>query len=296
MSMRVGTLAIIGVGLIGGSFALSLKRHGLVDKVTGIGRGEANIRRALDLGVIDHAEKSIARAVAAADLVLLAVPVMQIETVLQEVSSGYHEGLLVSDVGSTKQDFVACAKRVLPAAALATTVPGHPIAGAELTGVDAATDHLFEGRNVVLTPMPESDPRAVDNIAALWGGCGARVSRMPADRHDEIFASISHLPHVLAFALVNAMAQRDDAAERFRFAGAGFRDFTRIAASSAEMWRDICVANRDNVVKQIDLFAHELWTMREAIRRGDAAQVEKSFATARAARQRLLPAHRSKSD
>jgi prephenate dehydrogenase len=289
IDMRVGTLAIIGVGLIGGSFALALKRRGLVDKVIGVGRGEANIRRALALGVIDQAETSVAQAAAAADVVLLAVPVMQIGAVLVQVARAYHPGLLVTDAGSTKQDFIDCARRVLPAAALQGTVPGHPIAGAELTGVDAATDSLFEGRNVVLTPMSESTVSAVDMIAALWGGCGARVSRMSAARHDEIFAAVSHLPHVLAFALVNAMALREDAADTFAYAGAGFRDFTRIAASSAEMWRDICMTNRDNLVQQIDAFAQELWKMREGIRRGNAALVEESFATARASRKRLLP-------
>jgi prephenate dehydrogenase len=290
--MRVGTLAIIGVGLIGGSFAQALKRHGMVDRVIGVGRSEANMRRALELGVIDSAEQSVRRAAEMADVILLAVPVMQVATVLSDVARGDHENLLITDAGSTKQDFLASARRWLPAKALLRTIPGHPIAGAELTGVDAASDKLFQGRNVVLTPMAENDPAAITRVEKLWTTCGARVSRMTAERHDEIFAAVSHLPHVLAFALVNAMAQREDAADTFGFAGAGFRDFTRIAGSSPEMWRDICMANRDNLVNQIDAFAHELWRLREGVRLGNAALVEEAFSKAREARQSLLPPRR----
>ena len=286
--MRIGTLVVVGVGLIGGSVSLALKRRGLVGRVIGVGRGAANMQRALALGVIDEVQSSVARAVAVADIVLLAIPVKQNDAVLTEVARGAHATLVVTDAGSTKQDFIASARRQLPSDLLTRTVPGHPIAGAELTGADAATERLFDRRRVVLTPMEESDTQSVERIEQMWRDCGALVAKMPAARHDAIFGAVSHLPHVLAFALVNAMAKRADAEEMFGFAGAGFRDFTRIAGSSAEMWRDICVANRDNLVAQIDAFAHELWELRDCISRADAVALEQSFADARAARQKFL--------
>jgi prephenate dehydrogenase len=276
-------LVVIGVGLIGGSVAAALRRAGKVRRVIGVGRGRANVARALELGVIDDAVADIAAAVKGADAVLIAVPVQQNQRVLGALADALAPGTLVTDAGSTKQDFVAAVRRIAPRH-LASVVPGHPIAGAELTGVDAASAGLFDGRNVVLTPLQENEAAAVDRVEMMWKACGARVSRMTPERHDRVFSAVSHLPHMLAYTLVHMIATRPDAEALFGFAASGFRDFTRIAGSSAEMWRDIALANRETLLADIEAYQQQLAELAWRLRQTDGAEIERIFEAARSAR------------
>ncbi|HVY06323.1 MAG TPA: prephenate dehydrogenase/arogenate dehydrogenase family protein [Burkholderiales bacterium] len=280
-------LVVIGVGLIGGSVAIALRKAGSVDRIVGVGRGRANIQRALELGVIDESASDAALAARDADVVLVAVPVQQTEAVLRSLDAAASSKTLITDAGSTKRDFVSAAGRLLPGH-LANVVPAHPIAGAELTGVDAANANLFVDRNVVLTPLPESAQESVDRIEALWKTCGARVSRMTPTRHDQVFSAVSHLPHMLAYALVHMIATRPDAAELFGFAAGGFRDFTRIASSSPEMWRDIATTNREALLEDLASYQNQLSHLADLIRDSSAEQLGEIFQTARDARNAWL--------
>jgi prephenate dehydrogenase len=280
-------LVVIGVGLIGGSVAAALRRAGRVRRIVGVGRGRANIERALELGVIDEAIDDIAVAVKGADIVLLAVPVQQNARVLAQLAASLAAQTLVTDAGSTKRNFVADVRRLL-SSHLSHVVPGHPVAGAELTGVDAANSELFVDRNVVLTPLPENDAGAIDRIESMWKACGARVSRMSCGHHDQVFAAVSHLPHMLAYTLVHMIATRSDAQELFSFAAGGFRDFTRIASSSPEMWRDIALANREALLVDIASYQQQLGQLADLIRNADAEQLGQIFKTARNARNAWL--------
>lgn len=281
--MRFDRLAVIGVGLIGGSAALALRRAGKVGRVVGIGRGRANLERALALGIIDEIAVDVAAGVTGADAVLVAVPVAQFGPVLVAVREAMSAGALVTDAGSTKQDVVAAARASL-GSRLSRFVPAHPIAGAERVGADAAREALFDGRNVVLTPLPGTDPDALEAVEALWRACGARVSRMTPAEHDAVFAAVSHLPHVLAYTLVAMIAGRPDAGRLFGYAAGGFRDFTRIASSSPEMWRDICLANRESLVAEIDAYGAALQGLRALVASADGAGLEHLFAESRTAR------------
>ena len=280
-------LVVIGVGLIGGSVAAALRRAGKVRRVVGVGRGRANIERALELRVIDEASDDISAAVRGADIVLLAVPVQQNDRVLAMLAGTVAEETLVTDAGSTKMDYVAAVRRLLPLH-LTKVIPAHPIAGAELTGVDAANPGLFVDRNVVLTPLPETHPRAADRIESMWKACGARVSRMSPQHHDQVFSAVSHLPHMLAYTLVHMIATRSGAQELFSFAAGGFRDFTRIASSSPEMWRDIAAANRDALLADISSYQQQLAHLADLIRDADTEQLGTIFETARNARNAWL--------
>ena len=280
-------LVVIGVGLIGGSVSAALRRAGKVRRIVGVGRGRANIERALELRVIDEAIEDIAVAVKGADIVLLAVPVRQNDRVLAQLAASVPAQTLVTDAGSTKRNFVAAVRRLLPSH-LSHVVPAHPIAGAELTGVDAADPGLFVDRNVVLTPLPENDPGAIDRIESMWRACGARVSRMSCDHHDQVFSAVSHLPHMLAYTLVHMIATRSDAQELFSFAAGGFRDFTRIAGSSPEMWRDIAWANREALLADIASYQQQLGELADLIRDADTEQLGQIFETARNARNAWL--------
>ena len=280
-------LVVIGVGLIGGSVAAALRRAGKVRRIVGVGRGRANIERALELRVIDEAIEDIAVAVTGADIVLLAVPVQQNDRVLAQLAASLAAQTLVTDAGSTKRNFVAAVRRLLPSH-LSHVIPAHPIAGAELTGVDAADSRLFIDRNVVLTPLAENDAGAIDRIESMWKSCGARVSRMSCDHHDQVFSAVSHLPHMLAYTLVHMIATRSDAHELFSFAAGGFRDFTRIACSSPEMWRDIALANREALLADIASYQQQLGQLAGLIRTADAEQLGQIFETARNARNAWL--------
>jgi prephenate dehydrogenase len=278
-------LAVIGVGLIGGSFALALKAARKVSHVVGAGRSEANLRLALQRGILDAIAPDARSAARDADVVLIAAPVAQFPEIFSTVS--LKPGALVTDAGSTKRDVIAAARRGL-GPKIAQFVPGHPIAGAEKSGAAAASADLFRQRRVVLTPLAENRAEAVSEIEALWRACGATVSRMDAEEHDAVLAAVSHLPHVLAYALVHDVCKRNNSAQLFSFAAGGFRDFTRIASSHPEMWRDICLANRDALLQELKQYANELGTIRKLIAKGDGAALEKLFTAARDARNNWI--------
>jgi prephenate dehydrogenase len=280
-------VAVVGVGLIGGSFSLALKEKQLCRHVVGTGRGAANLAVAIERGVIDSSDSDPAAAAAGADLVLVAAPVAQFENIFLAIGPHLKPQCLVMDAGSTKRDVVAAARRAL-GGRIAQFVPAHPIAGAEKSGAAAASAGLFRGRRVVLTPLEENKDKDIQAAADLWTATGARVSRMTPEEHDGVFAAVSHLPHLLAYALVNDISTRADAAQLFGYAGGGFRDFTRIASSHPEMWRDICMANGDRLVGELDLFGKKIKEIERMLKTGDAAALEKLFADARAARERWL--------
>ena len=285
--MAVDKLVVIGVGLIGGSCALALKRAGAVREVVGVGRGRENLTAALERGVIDRAfllTEAWTAELADADIVLLSAPVAQFPALLATLAPALGPDVVVTDAGSTKQDVIAAARGVL-GHALARFVPGHPIAGTEHTGAAAAFASLFDGRDVILTPLPETAPGAVERVDNLWRACGARLARLAPAHHDAVFAAVSHLPHVLAFGLVAELAARPDAAVYFDHAGSGFRDFTRIAASSPEMWRDIALANREALLAEMDSYGETLTRMRALLVAGDAKGLEALFAKASNARR-----------
>jgi len=284
-------LVIFGVGLIGGSLARALRERGEADgarTVIGVGRTSASSERALALGVIDDAaalddDAALRAALAGADFVLLAAPVAQTQPLLERIAPYLDANTIVTDAGSTKSDVVAAARAAL-GARIGQFVPGHPIAGRESSGVDAALPDLYVNRNVVLCPLPENAPQAVERVAAMWRATGALVRDMLPEQHDRVFASVSHLPHVLSFALVEQILNSPDAALKFSFAAGGFRDFTRIAASSPEMWRDVCVANRAALLDELDAYTAVLARLRTAIEAGDGAALEAVFARSRVAR------------
>ena len=284
---KLNKLVIFGVGLIGGSFALALKRAQAVKHIVGVGRSPENLKKALKLRVIDEIADSPARAVQGADLVLLAMPVGQMRRVMRAIAPHLEPHTIVSDAGSTKQDVVAFARECL-ASHLQRFVPAHPIAGAELSGVAAARADLFVQRNLVLTPLANTDKKALQRVRDLWLTCGARVSTMTARRHDEVFAAVSHLPHLLAYALVDAIANKANGAELFKHAAGGFRDFTRIAGSSPEMWRDIALSNRRSLLKELANYQRQLKRLAVLLKKNEGKALEKIFANARDARRKWL--------
>jgi prephenate dehydrogenase len=284
-------LVIFGVGLIGGSLARALRERGDVAgarTVIGVGRSPASTARALELGVIDGTaalsdDAALSAALAGADLVLLAAPVAQTQPLLERIAPFLDPDTIVTDAGSTKSDVVAAA-RVGLGERIRQLVSGHPIAGRESSGVDAALPDLYVSRNVVLCALPENRPDTVERVAAMWRATGAAVHAMTPAQHDRVFASVSHLPHLLSFALVEQILNSPDAALKFSFAAGGFRDFTRIAASSPEMWRDICVANRAALLDELDGYTAVLAQLRAAVEAADGAALEAVFARSREAR------------
>lgn len=283
MNAMIKRLAVIGVGLIGGSFALDLKRKGLVGQVVGAGRSRANLELALQTGLIDEIAEEPAVAVAGADLVLLAIPVGAMPELFRAIAPALKPGCVVTDAGSTKQDVIAAARASL-GEKVAHFVPGHPIAGAETSGAAAARTGLYQDKPFIVTPLPENLAQDVDRVEALWAACGARVARMDPAEHDGIFAAVSHLPHLAAFALMEELAGRPKSEVYFRYAGAGFRDFTRIAGSHPEMWRDITLANRAALLAELDAYIAKLGEIRALIERGDGTGLEELFERARSAR------------
>ena len=277
-------IAVIGVGLIGGSFALALKQAGAASHVVGVGRNIANLKLALERGIIDSTASDPGAAAQKADLVLVATPVAQFPAVFSSLAKS---SVLITDGGSTKRDVIAAARKAL-GKRIAQFVPAHPIAGAEKSGAGAARAELFRGKRVVLTPLRENSRDSISKVEAVWSACGARVSRMDPEEHDAVLATVSHLPHVLAYALVHGVARRNNAEQLFSFAGGGFRDFTRIASSHPEMWRDICIANRDRLLQDLKSYANDLGSIRKLIQKGDAAGLEKLFAAARDARNKWI--------
>ena len=277
-------VVIFGVGLIGGSFALALKQAGAARSIVGMGRSTHALARALELGIIDSAAESVADAMRGADLVLVAAPVAQTEAILASLLPYLEEGAVVTDAGSTKSDVVAAARKAL-GDRVRQFIPGHPIAGRESNGPDAAIADLYRGKKAVLTPLPENSEADVDRVVAAWTACGAIVHRLAPAEHDKVFAAVSHLPHLLAFALVDDIARKPHADLLFQYAASGFRDFTRIAASSPEMWRDISLANRDALLGELDAYLAQLIGLRAMLAESDGAAIEGIYANARRARR-----------
>jgi prephenate dehydrogenase len=284
-----GKAVICGVGLIGGSFALALKAAlgERCPRIVGMGRTRAPLEQALQLGVIDEIGSDWSSALAGADLVLLGMPVGQMMPVMQALVTHLEAQTLVTDGGSTKTDVVSAARQAF-GPKISQFVPGHPIAGAEKSGVVAAKADLYLGKRVVLTPLPENSRASVEAVRTVWEICGAKVSELAPQEHDRVFAAVSHLPHLLAFALVHELAGRHNADQLFGFAAGGFRDFTRIASSHPEMWRDICVANRKALLQELDAYMAELLRTRVLLAGADSTGLEKMFATARARRDAWL--------
>lgn len=286
--IALNKLVIIGVGLIGGSFALALRNAGIARHIVGVGRSRENMQRALEQGVIHEIAENMAQALHEADFVLLAMPVGQTERIMTQMAPYLNSHTIISDAGSTKQDVVNAARNHL-GKNLKNFVPGHPIAGAEQSGVLAAQAGLYTGKHLILTPLTETSTDAIEKTKILWQACGAKVSQMPVEEHDEVLAATSHLPHILAFALMNHLYHsNNDPDNLLRFAGSGFRDFTRIASSSPEMWRDICLANRKALLKQITAYQDELSALQTILQNDDGEALEKSFSQARNIRDNWL--------
>jgi prephenate dehydrogenase len=279
-------IVIFGVGLIGGSVALALKKaYGINDapQIVGVGRTSESLQAALDLGVIDLATSNIALALKDADMVLIAAPVAQTPAILTSIKPHLDAFTVLTDAGSTKCDVLRCAEEILGEQSN-QFIGGHPIAGAEKSGVTAATADLYLNKNVVLTPMPTTSKQAVLAVTKLWQTIGANVSQMPAETHDSIFAAVSHLPHLLAFALVDDIATRPNAAQLFGFAASGFRDFTRIAGSHPEMWRDISLANKNALLNELTAYQAELSTLKNLLENEDSSGLQALFERASVAR------------
>lgn len=280
-------LTIIGVGLIGGSLARALKSAGAVKEVIGAGRDSSHLQRALELGVVDRIEMDLATAVSDADVVVVAVPVGAMEQVFAEIAPHLSDNAVLTDVGSSKASVVAAAQNAfgeLPA----NFVPGHPIAGTEKSGVEASFVELFQGRRVILTPTETSSTDAVSSVRAMWEKVGAIVTETSVAHHDDVLAATSHLPHLLAFALVDTLATLDEKQEIFEYAAGGFRDFTRIASSDPLMWHDICVHNGPALLKVLDRFESDLDHLRKAIANNDGDYLLEVFSRAKAARDELV--------
>jgi prephenate dehydrogenase len=276
-------LGLIGCGLMGGSFALALKRAGLVQTVVGHSQSPASAQKALKLGVVDRVVNTSAEAAQGADLVLVAVPVAAIEATLQAIGPYLSQDSLVMDVGSTKQDVVLGARRAL-GAQLSCFVPAHPIAGKEHAGVEHATADLYDGCQVVLTPTEDTPAASTERAHALWQALGCRVRRMTPEAHDEAYAAVSHLPHLLAFAMMKSMNDQSGGEAFLTLAGPGFRDFTRIAASEPSVWRDILISNRQAVLEQLDHYQQALNAFEAALIAEDAPALRELIATASATR------------
>jgi prephenate dehydrogenase len=282
-------VVIIGVGLIGGSFALALRQAGVVRHIVGLGRSAEALARALELGIVDEVCTTPADAMRGADLVLLAAPVAQTGPILASLLPHLEAQTIVTDAGSTKSDVVAAARAAL-GARVRQFVPGHPIAGSESNGPDAARVALYRGKKAVLTPLPENSTADVDKVAAAWQACGAIIHRLTPQEHDKVFAAVSHLPHLLAFALVDDIAAKPHADLLFQYAASGFRDFTRIAGSSPEMWRDISLANRDALLAELDAYLAQLTGVRAMLAASDGAALQGVYTNAQRARTAWIEA------
>jgi prephenate dehydrogenase len=284
----INKVVIVGVGLIGGSFARALRAAGFVKTLVGVGRSPEVMARALELGIVDEVA-SMAEAMQGADLVLIAAPVAQTGRILASMLPYLEPHTIVTDAGSTKTDVAQAARSAL-GERVGQFVPGHPIAGRETNGPDAAIVDLYHGKKTVLTPMPENAAADVARVAAAWTACGAVIHYLTPQEHDKVFASVSHLPHLLAYALVNDIAGKPHAELLFQYAASGFRDFTRIAGSSPEMWRDISLANQGALLAELDAYLAQLTGLRAMLAAGDGAGIEAVYANAQRARCRWIEA------
>ena len=276
-------LGVIGCGLMGGSFALALKRAGLVKRVIGYSKSPSTTEKAKKLGVIDTNAESALLAVSGSDIVLIAVPVAATEATLKAIRHLIEPGVLIMDVGSTKRDVVDAARRVLKEH-IASFVPAHPIAGKEAAGIGHADATLYNGRQVILTPLPQTSPELLQRATDVWAAIGSQVLRMTPENHDAAFAAVSHLPHMLAYAYFNSVARQPAGRDFLSLAGPGFRDFTRIAASDVAVWRDILMSNREEILKQTLRFRHALDAMEHAMKSGNVEALEDMIRSASDAR------------
>lgn len=281
-------VVIFGVGLIGGSFALALRRMNAVDEVVGFGRSAQTLAQAQQLGIINRIGSDLAVELGDTDLILLATPVGQMADIMARIAPHLGAHTLITDGGSTKCDVVEQAYQQL-GVHIAHFIPAHPIAGSEQSGASAARADLYQSKKVILTPLPVNSADNVARIRLAWELCGALVSELTPQQHDEVFAAVSHLPHLLSFALVHELAQRENRDLLLSFAASGFRDFTRIAASSPEMWRDICLANRDALLLEMSRYIKELETLHHALAEADGAKLENAFSIARSVRANWTP-------
>ncbi|KQP17862.1 prephenate dehydrogenase/arogenate dehydrogenase family protein [Pseudorhodoferax sp. Leaf267] len=278
-------LALIGCGLMGGSFALALKRAGLVGRVVGYSRSPASSQRALELGVIDAQAVSAEQAVAGADIVLIAVPVAATESTLASIRGQVTSDMLVMDVGSTKGDVVQAAERAL-GERIGSFVPAHPITGKEVAGVEHADAELYQGRHVILTPLATTQAAQLQSAREAWAAVGGKLVHMAPDAHDTTFAAVSHLPHLLAFAMVQGIAAQPGGEKILALGGPGFRDFTRIAAADPTMWRDIFLANKTELLAQLRWHQQALQAMEQSILHDDGPTLERQIAQASSIRAR----------
>ena len=279
-----GKVVIFGTGLIGGSFALGLREAEAVEEVVGFGRTPATLRVAQELGVIDRAGINPGHEIGDADIVLVATPVAQMPEIFSRIAPYLGPKTWVTDGGSTKGDVVAAARAAFKGH-IGKFVPAHPIAGAENSGPAAARWDLYRGKKVVVTPLAENNDERLDRIKRAWALCGADIYELTPEQHDRVFAAVSHLPHVLSYALVHDLATREDADLFFTFAASGFRDFTRIAASHPEMWRDICLANRQALLQELERYQAQLCELHDALTASDGERLEDIFGIARQARR-----------
>ena len=283
----IDTLAIIGVGLIGSSLSLALKQTGDVGRVIGYGRNRKNLERGVEIGVLDGFGESIEATVADADMVVVAVPLGAMQEVFAQLPGATEADAVITDVGSAKASVVAAARAAL-GDRLNRFVPAHPIAGTEKSGVEAGFASLYQNRRVIITPLDETDQDAVTAVDAMWRNCGASIEYLEVDHHDRVLAATSHLPHMLAYALVHHLSNLNDNEEIFRYAAGGFRDFTRIASSDPVMWRDVCLSNGDALVGLIEQYQHELEQIAAAISAEDAEELLRLFSRAKTERDSLI--------
>lgn len=282
----INRLTIIGVGLIGGSLAKALRQANAVNEIIGCGLDGAQLQTAIELGVIDHFEMKISDAIKNADVVVLAVPVGAMGSIFAEMKDRLTEDMVVTDVGSTKQHVIKAAIDVFGDVP-AQFVPGHPIAGTEKTGVEASFAGLFHNRRIILTPLENTSKKAIETVTAMWEITGAKVDIISQEHHDHVLAATSHLPHVLAFSLVDTLAKMNDKAKIFQFAAGGFRDFTRIASSDPKMWHDICVTNSDELLKVLQQYREGLDCLTQAIENDDSDALLEIFSRAKRARDKF---------
>ena len=280
-----GVVSIVGVGLIGASLGLALKQAGVVTKVLGVGRSQLNLEQALKIGAIDGAV-DLVDAAKQSDLIVLCVPVAQMRATFAAIEPHLASKTLITDAGSTKGDVILAAKEVLGKKAC-QFIPAHPIAGGAQHGASAAKADLFFGKQVIICPLQENSPQDIALIEKFWQAVGALVKMLSSVQHDAIYAAVSHLPHILSYALMASVINSEDAADKLSHIGAGFKDFTRIAASSPEMWRDICLANSTSILKELDQYLAIVQHLRKLIADNDGAGIERLFAKASKARQDL---------
>ena len=280
-------ISIIGTGLIGGSLAKALRKSGFAKTIVGADQSETALQTAVELGVIDRYSTDLIEAVAGSDVVVLAVPVRETETVLKQLLPGLGEDAIITDVGSSKAHVVAAAERAL-GDEIGRFVPGHPIAGREKSGVAAAETELFRDHRIILTPLDSTRQNAIDLITEMWNSVGAQTCSLSVQQHDLVLAATSHLPHVLAYATVDTLAETDYVEEIFEFAAGGFRDFSRIASSDPVMWRDVCLTNKSAILNVLDHFQSRLVEIRRLIETDDSDKLTETFASAKKIRDEFI--------